>query len=187
MQNRYNKGFTIRRTSLRENLVIVKQGFTIRSKACNRSRGFTIIELLVVLGIIVIMMGVTLFALEGSRTSARDARRRADLQVIVSALELFRADCNYYFSGTWPSPGSPLNGSTCSPTNANVYLQAMPDDPAVGRDYVYQPQGCTSGASCTRFFLWAALEDPPALSAACASMDEPLCGSATCNYCVTNP
>ena len=59
-------------------------------------KGFTLIELLVVISIIGILIAVSIFGLSGARESARDARRKSDLELIRSGLELYRADCNAY-------------------------------------------------------------------------------------------
>ncbi len=41
--------------------------------------GFTLIELLVVIAITAILIGLSVFGLQGARESARDAQRKADL------------------------------------------------------------------------------------------------------------
>ncbi len=53
----------------------------------NSKKGFTLIELLVVIAIIAILavIGITVFS--GQQATARDARRRADIQAIAQALE----------------------------------------------------------------------------------------------------
>lgn len=157
-------------------------------------RGFTLIELLIVIVIITILGGISLFALQGTRSSARDAKRKADLEHIASGLELFKADCTYY-PYSFPSPGNPLTGSECTPPNNNIYIQAIPDDPDSSRDYRYAALGCVANPSpppdffCPRFRVWAALESQPTptLPPGCPA-PIPSCGSGyTCNYCVHNP
>ena len=88
-------------------------------------------ELLIVMAIIAILAGLSLFALRGTRESARDGRRLADLETIRSALEIYRADCDYY-------PETSLTPLTtgCAPAN-NVYLEAVPTDDSAGRAYFY--------------------------------------------------
>jgi len=147
--------------------------------------GFTLVELMTVVAIIGILAAISVFALAGSRESARDARRKADLQAVASALELFKADCNYYLrTSSFPSAGSALTGSSCTPSNSNRYIEAIPTDPRPGLNFVYRalPSGCTN---CTRFQYWAYLEEAPDLPAGCSA--PPSCGSQTCNYCVHNP
>ena len=66
------------------------------SKYLNKLSGFTLVELLVVIAIIVILISVSLVGLTGSRETARDAKRKADLEAIRSALELYKSDNNKY-------------------------------------------------------------------------------------------
>lgn len=147
------------------------------------SDGFTLIELLTVMSIIAILAAISIFALAGARESGRDARRKADLEAVAGALELLKSDCNYYPATTdFPTPGSQLTGGSCG--NTNIYMESVPADPLAGQDYTYEALGCGANG-CTRFIYWTALEDPGATPAVCSS--PPSCGSATCNYCVTNP
>ena len=137
-------------------------------------RGFTLIELLIVMTIIALLAGLSLFAVGGVRESARDGRRKSDLEVIRSALELYKADCNVY-------PGSITGGGTLSaPASCGVgsvtYLQKVPQDP-IGGDYRYCP-----AAGNIRYSLYTHLEDDTNTEAACGS-----CANGVCRYVVTSP
>lgn len=139
-------------------------------------RGFTLIELLVTIGIIGILIGISVFGLQGARESSRDAKRKADLEQIRSGVELYRADCNVYPA----SLTSPLKGTGSPPacnTN-NVYIQAIPIDPVASRAYLYAQVGAGS-----RYELCASLENGTG-SVTCGGSSN--CG-VTCNYKVTNP
>lgn len=61
-----------------------------------KSAGFTLIELLVVIAIIGILTAIGTFAYSSAQMRARDARRKSDLQMIQSALELYRYDNGNY-------------------------------------------------------------------------------------------
>lgn len=137
-------------------------------------RAFTLIELLIVMGIIAVLAGMSLFALEGSRESARDARRKGDLETIRSGLELYKADCGEYPLAI--VAGSPLNGDGTNCLAANVYIQTVPDDPIATDDYAYSP-----ASPPDTYTLCAALEGVSTAASGCGS-----CVS-TCTYRVDNP
>ena len=59
-------------------------------------KGFSLVELLVVISIIAILsvIGITVFT--GVQKGARDARRRGDIHAIAQALEQFKAQYGVY-------------------------------------------------------------------------------------------
>lgn len=139
-------------------------------------KAFTLIELLVVISIIGVLVAVSIFGLSGARESARDARRKSDLESIRAGLELYKSDCN-----TYPATLSTSLVGTGTPTScaiANTYISAVPVDPiSATRTYKFTSTG-------TSYILCAALENAPS-----PAMDVTGCGSCTttCNYKITNP
>ncbi len=129
-------------------------------------KGFTLIELLVTITIMMVVMGVSLVAFNATRASARDARRKADVEALRSALELYRSDLGGY----------PATLALLAPT----YIAAIPTDSLAGRLYSYTPGGTATYTLC------AAVENPGSSGAVagCGS-----CGSSpiVCNYKTTNP
>jgi prepilin-type N-terminal cleavage/methylation domain-containing protein len=151
-----------------------------------RRNGFTLIELLVVIAIVGILMAMSVFGLQEAREHSRDARRKADLELIRSGLEIYRSDCGNYplatYTNNWPSI---LNGddtpTTCS--SSNEYF-VSPSDPtaSTGRFYRYV------SAAGTRYSICAAMEEElPGLD--CdddGTVDS--CGTdSQCNYKVVSP
>lgn len=64
-------------------------------------RGFTLIELMVVIAIIGLLASITLVSLSTARSKARDARRKSDLYAVQLALELYYNEYgSYLVSGT---------------------------------------------------------------------------------------
>jgi general secretion pathway protein G len=160
-----NKAFTLIRT-IRKNLVSVN--------------GFTLIELLVVISIIGILMGLSIFGLQGAREASRDATRKAALEQIRSGLEIYKADCGGY-PLTAQMSGSSLAGAAGIPgCTGNTYISSIPVDPVPStHTYAYTS---TDGVTYT---LCAALEQAPSPTMAPA----PACGNCAtlCNYRVIQP
>lgn len=140
------------------------------------------IELLVVIVIIGILTTISLFALAGSRETSRDARRKADLESIRIALELYKSDNGVYPGETYcdSSIGS-CNPCPCSASDWNgtivgalepTYILDLPLDPINDSThyYYYEPvcsqnespcgasRTCPSGICCA-YEVGALLED----------------------------
>ncbi len=159
------KGFTLIRTLLRKNLDKV-QPF----------HGFTLIELLVVISIIGILMAVSFAGFSQSRKSARDTKRKADLEQIRSALEIYRNDCkNYPSSGTFAALQTELASATDTDCAGNSYMAQVPNDPLTGQTYAYS-------GSTNIYALCSYLETTSETVTGCAS-----CGTKVCGYKVINP
>ena len=136
------------------------------------TKAFTLVELLVAMAIMAVVMAAALVAYSGTRATARDGKRKADLETIRSALELYRSDAGGY----------PLAASYV--TLLGDYISAVPRDPLdPARVYGYAPQSC-GAATCPTYTLCAAMEQV-IVPAACGGVS---CGSGvTCSYATTNP
>lgn len=104
-------------------------------------RGFTIVELLIVIVVIGILAAITVVAYNGIQQRAQDSRRLSDLKNIEKALELYQVDNGKYplatgsVGGTTQCISSP--GWNCwaggSDTNSLLpakYMANIPIDPA---------------------------------------------------------
>lgn len=145
-------------------------------KKYTSNNAFTLIELLVVISIIVILVGVSIFGLGGARESARDARRKGDLELIKGGLEIYKSDCRVYPA----TLGSSLSGSgtPASCSSSNSYIPSVPDDPLdPTRTYRYAVVG-------NGYELCASLEQTGLPTVTCGGSSS--CGT-TCNYKVISP
>lgn len=155
-------------------------GFTLISllfanakRSYKRDSGFTLIELMVVITIIALMFGVVISSANFLRTASGDAKRKADLAEIQSALQNYYADQNYFpHSG---SSGFKTSGSSISPNLTSsigvtdpapspappvkTYLKEVPTDPET--PYCYIPvtnsqqnnTDCNTGTRCNFYYL----------------------------------
>jgi len=130
------------------------------------NRGFTLIELLVAMTVASILMGLALVSYQGARKSARDGKRKTDLEQIRSALEMCRAD-----TGSYP---------TSLPGTCSTYLSSVPTDP-LSPTYEYRYSG-----SANSYTLCAYLEGG-SQTTNCTGSCGGNCGTAVCNYKVCNP
>ena len=107
-------------------------------------KGFTIVELLIVIVVIAILAAITVVAYNGIQERARDADRKSGITSLQKALELYHIDNGGYPSclgGTY-SPGDPR--SFCNTYNSNIiaalvptYLKEVPRDPVNSGDIAF--------------------------------------------------
>lgn len=104
------------------------------------SRGFTIVELLVVIVVVAILATITVVSYSGVQQRARDSQREQDIKTIVQALELYRIKNGRYpagkCTGTCVINGGWSNTNDGSWANLEAalvptYLASMPVDPKV--------------------------------------------------------
>lgn len=116
--------------------------------AIKNKKGFTIVELLVVIVVIAILVALTLPNLLSLQERARDDERKNDIKNVQSSLEAHYNDNNFY-----PAALADLETD---------YIEEVPTDPDSGDPYTYTatPDGCTTaGEDCTGYTLSASLEN----------------------------
>ena len=121
----------------------------------NNSKGFTIIELLVVISIIGLLSTISVVALNGARKKSRDAKRIADVGQMQTSLDLYFNDWSGYPAHTGIALGGTTYGklaygcttygngfvhvgATCTTT----YMGLVPANPTPGgASYTYTSAG----------------------------------------------
>ena len=107
-------------------------------RASHRGKGFTLIELMVVIAIILMLVGIMIPALTRQLERGREARAKADVKILTSAIDLFRVD-----QGRYPIQGNnPLNELLNPPDGREPYIadESIPQTPWKG-NYLYSLGG----------------------------------------------
>lgn len=174
--------------------------FDFQHNGLVKNKGFTLMELLIVISLIMILSSVGVGTYLSATTKSKDTQRKNDLNQIAKAVESFYNDVNRYplskpgedYLHCYVKSGSTVTDSDCIGDrlyaivdNLNTYYIDIPEDPEPSQKYVYISDG-------TVFELYAALEnsgdndllrdvdgnlivDPWGVS----------CGSVPCNYKIT--
>ncbi len=100
-------------------------------------RGFTLVELMIVMAIIGLLGSLTMVATAGTRISSRDIRRVSDVQQVVTALEFY-----YNRADTYPTIITSLMPLT---DGSRTYLESVPentfprqDGDCLDRNFLYE-------------------------------------------------
>lgn len=124
-------------------------------------RGFTLVEILIVVAIIAVLASAALVGLGPVQKSGRDARRISDLRQVQNGLELYYAKCGFYpggvNSGTNCTDSTPVTdwaSMSASITGTIQGVTKIPQDPR-GTGYMFGTDGST-------YILGATLENPGA-------------------------
>lgn len=151
-------------------LKVNSNSLIVNRKKMKQEKGFSLIELIVVITIIAVITVIGVVNFSGTNAKARDGRRMGDLEKMRIALEIVRQVGSTYPGGTG-NPTTRLSGLVPN------YLQSVPVDPkSLTYSYYYNGTGVFS------YTLDAHMEDVGSTNGAYGSN----CGG-TCNYRVTSP
>ncbi|HED66321.1 MAG TPA: prepilin-type N-terminal cleavage/methylation domain-containing protein [Planctomycetes bacterium] len=108
----------------------------------SNTRGFSLIELVVVISLLAILSGVIVPRVSNHVQMSRDARRLADIQRVRNAIEQYHMDKGEYPT---PNPSPAFGGWDVSNDGGFIdvlteegYLEEMPEDPLNTPTYHYR-------------------------------------------------
>lgn len=101
-----------------------------------RHRGFTLVEIIVVVGIIGMLSSVVMFSVSQARENARDKTRVVDIEQLHLTFKLYREGFNDYPKDTPPSTlyddGVEIGRGTAIDDDLKVLQPSLPKDPKSG-------------------------------------------------------
>lgn len=92
--------------------------------------GFTLLEMVIVLGIIAMIMGGMIYGMRQIRDQAKPTQAKSDMNALLSALELYKINNNRY-------PTTQEGIAAVMPKNSSKVKRQDP----WGRDYIYRFPG----------------------------------------------
>ena len=111
-----------------------------------KQKGFTIVELLIVIVVIAILAAITIVAYNGIQSRAKSAKVQQDIKSMQRLVELYKAD-----NGSYPTTGNTWSFSSSSPDGfipsiVPTFASSLPRftaDSVVngGHSYVYNSSG----------------------------------------------
>ena len=118
----------------------------------NTKKGFTLIELIVVIGIMGVLYTIVFGSISNSKARSRDDKRISDVKEIQLALTQFFDACSQYPSGIATNASCPTNPLI----TISSYIAQLPTDPSTGDSYHYRSPA--PGLSTRSFCLGATLD-----------------------------
>ena len=115
-------------------------------KVWAKQKGFTIVELLIVIVVIGILAAITIVAYSGVQSRAYDNRRSSDVASIKKALEMYKADKGYY-PAVCPADNQGCNVQDLTAQLVPVYISSVPQDPKQPTKIYYYVRGTETANS----------------------------------------
>jgi general secretion pathway protein G len=104
-------------------------------KRISGEKGFTLVEVMIVVIILAILGGIALVSFGGLDKQAKDARVQADMRAIATALKGYKA-----MTGAFPTSAEGLTiltTTTAGPPSFTALIDSIPNDTYAAAPYTY--------------------------------------------------
>jgi type II secretion system protein G len=143
-----------------------------------KNKGFTLVELLVVISIMGILTVMVASTFTGAQQKSRDAARKANIKAIADALNMYYGDF-----GVYPDSGNfniDIRDNHDFTENGVIYMKKMPNETStLVKGFYYE-----TGSHNKSFKLFASLENIK--DGDCRQCNDYTVNSGTCCYAVTS-
>lgn len=149
-------------------IITFEGGWVLMTSLQSKQRGFTIIELLIVIIVIGILATLVITTFSGIQRNARNRTREADVNALHSQLEYFYGQQGYYPTladmndDTWRSANMQGldDGAISDPQDTAATPALVAAAAASAYSYDITPDTCDNGAggNCTSYILTATYE-----------------------------
>lgn len=129
-------------------------GSPARSR-CQRSRGFSLIELLIVVAVILVIAAIAIPNFLRSRMAANEAAAVASCRNITTALVVYSTTYGNSFASQLSYLGPPSGGGAVSPTGAELIDQLLANGEKSGYRFSYVPEDANGDGIFEAFVLYA--------------------------------
>lgn len=100
----------------------------------NTKKAFTLLEMLIVLGIIAVILSVLSVSFATTQKKSRDAKRKGDIKAVQNGLEQYYSTCGFVYP-----TGTLATALACGASPA--IISVIPLDPRTNAIYTYSPTG----------------------------------------------
>lgn len=120
-------------------------------------KGFTVLELLVVIGLIGLLVALALVGLSKAREKSRDDSRISNIRLVQMALEEYHTACRSY-----PPEIDPMTATACDFSGVTFaeFLPALPANPSGTQFQYFAYSDSSGGDACIGYHIGIELETP---------------------------